>query len=64
MMGGTVYGFTGRNGSGKTMLFGALSGLMRLTEGTVSFDGKTLGKDFSVLPGLGMVSRMWAFLPT
>ena len=53
--GGTVYGFTGRNGSGKTMLFRALSGLMRLTEGTVTFDGKTLGKDFSVLPGLGIV---------
>ena len=55
LTGGTVYGFTGRNGSGKTMLFRALSGLMRLTEGTVTFDGKTLGKDFSVLPGLGIV---------
>ena len=52
---GTVYGFTGRNGSGKTMLFRALSGLMRLTEGTVTLDGKTLGKDFSVLPSLGIV---------
>ena len=55
LSGGTVYGFTGRNGSGKTMLFRALSGLMRLTEGTVTLDGKTLGKDFSVLPSLGIV---------
>ena len=53
--GGTVYGFTGRNGSGKTMHFRALSGLMRLTEGAVTFEGKTLGKDFSVLPSLGIV---------
>ena len=52
---GTVYGFTGRNGSGKTMLFRALSGLMRLTEGAVTLDGKTLGRDFSVLPSLGIV---------
>ncbi len=55
LTGGTVYGFTGRNGSGKTMLFRALSGLMRLTEGAVTLDGKTLGKDFSVLPSLGIV---------
>lgn len=55
LSGGTVYGFTGRNGSGKTMLFRALSGLMRLTEGSVTLDGKTLGKDFSVLPSLGIV---------
>ena len=52
---GTVYGFTGRNGSGKTMLFRALSGLMRLTEGAVTLDGKALGRDFSVLPSLGIV---------
>ena len=52
---GTVYGFTGRNGSGKTMLFRALSGLMCLTEGAVTLDGKTLGRDFSVLPSLGIV---------
>lgn len=32
---GKVYGFVGRNGSGKTMLFRALSGLMGLTSGTV-----------------------------
>ena len=53
--GGTVYGFMGRNGSGKTMLFRALSGLMKLTQGTVSLDGQVLHRDFSVLPSLGIV---------
>ena len=53
--GGTVYGFVGRNGSGKTMLFRALSGLMKLTQGTVILDGQVLGQDFAVLPSLGIV---------
>ena len=52
---GKVYGFVGRNGSGKTMLFRALSGLMKLTQGTVSLDGQVLHRDFSVLPSLGIV---------
>ena len=52
---GTVYGFVGRNGSGKTMLFRALSGLMALTGGKVLLDGKTLRADFAVLPSLGIV---------
>lgn len=53
--GGAIYGFAGRNGSGKTMLFRALPGLMGLTSGTVSLDGKQLHRDFSVLPSLGIV---------
>lgn len=53
--GGTVYGFVGRNGSGKTMLFRALSGLMKLSSGNVYYNGKELGKDFSVLPSLGVI---------
>ena len=52
---GAIYGFVGRNGSGKTMLFRALSGLMTLTSGSVFWDGKELHKDFSVLPRLGIV---------
>ena len=35
MQRGAVYGFCGRNGSGKTMLFRALSGLMRLDSGRI-----------------------------
>lgn len=53
--GGKVYGFTGRNGSGKTMLFRALSGLMQIDSGSIIWEGKILHKDFSVLPSLGIV---------
>ena len=52
---GKIYGFVGRNGSGKTMLFRALSGLMSIDSGTVSLDGKVLHKDFDVLPELGIM---------
>lgn len=52
---GNIYGFVGRNGSGKTMLFRALSGLMGIDSGSIVWGGKTLHKDFSVLPGLGII---------
>lgn len=52
---GKIYGFAGRNGSGKTMLFRALSGLMGIDSGSIIWDKKTLHKDFSVLPSLGIV---------
>lgn len=52
---GKVYGFTGRNGSGKTMLFRALSGLIKIDSGEIRLDGKVLSKDFAVLPSLGIV---------
>lgn len=52
---GKIYGFVGENGSGKTMLFRALSGLMRITSGSVILDGKELHKDMSVLPDMGIV---------
>lgn len=52
---GKVYGFVGRNGSGKTMLFRALSGLMGLTSGTVRWGDQVLKRDFAVLPNLGIV---------
>ena len=37
---GNIYGFVGPNGSGKTMLFRALSGLMSVTSGVVKLDEK------------------------
>lgn len=52
---GMVYGFVGRNGSGKTMLFRALSGLMTVTSGKILLDGKELHKDMRVLDNMGIV---------
>ena len=52
---GKIYGFVGRNGSGKTMLFRALSGLMKTDSGSIVWDGKTLYRDMAVLPNLGII---------
>lgn len=53
--GGKVYGIVGKNGSGKTMLFRAISGLMKIDEGEICFKGKLLHRDFDILPGAGIV---------
>ncbi len=52
---GKVYGFVGRNGSGKTMLFRALAGLMHIDSGVIRYEGKELYKDILVPPDLGVV---------
>lgn len=52
---GHVYGFIGVNGSGKTMLFRALSGLMDISGGEVVWNGKRLHKDMKVLPNMGII---------
>ena len=44
---GKVYGFKGKNGSGKTMLMRVICGLISATEGTVEIDGRILGKDMT-----------------
>ena len=55
LSGGNIYGFIGRNGSGKTMLMRLIAGLIRLDSGTISLDGRVLHRDFSVLPSLGLI---------
>lgn len=52
---GKIYGIVGRNGSGKTMLFRAMSGLIKIDQGMVCVNGKILSKDFPVLPNLGIL---------
>ncbi|WKV07517.1 ATP-binding cassette domain-containing protein [Thermoanaerobacterium sp. CMT5567-10] len=52
---GKIYGFHGRNGSGKTMLFRAICGLIKPTEGEVIVFGKRIGKDVSFPESLGLI---------
>ena len=60
---GNIYGFVGPNGSGKTMLFRALSGLMSVSSGVVKLDGKVVRRDFSVLPNLGILLENVSLYP-
>ncbi|MCD7805202.1 MAG: ABC transporter ATP-binding protein [Oscillospiraceae bacterium] len=50
---GKVYGFSGINASGKTMLMRAICGLITPTEGEVIIDDQVLGKDISFPPSVG-----------
>lgn len=52
---GKVYGFLGRNGSGKTMLFRAISGLIKPTTGTIKINNKELHKDISFPENIGII---------
>ena len=60
--GGKIYGLKGKNGSGKTMLMRAISGLITPTEGSVIIDGKILGKDMSFPESIGVLLENPAFL--
>lgn len=62
MESGKVYGFWGKNGCGKTMLMRVISGLIRPTTGSVSFDEKVLWKDISFPESMGIMIENPAFL--
>ena len=59
---GTVYGLRGVNGSGKTMLMRLIAGLIRPTKGTITIDGKQLGKDITFPPDVGLLIENPAFI--
>ena len=58
---GNIYGFQGRNGSGKTMLFRAMAGLINLDRGEVTYNGKKVGENH-ILQDLGLILENPAFL--
>ena len=60
--GGKIYGLSGKNGRGKTMLMRLISGLIYPTEGEVVIDGKILGKDCSFPKSIGLLIENPAFL--
>ena len=58
---GGIYSFSGINGSGKSMLFKAIAGLVHLTSGSISVFGRTVGVDCSFPPDMGIVmsAALW-----
>lgn len=60
---GKVYGLYGRNGSGKTMLLRAVSGLIRLDSGSIYVDGKKLHEEISFPENTGIVIENMELLP-
>ncbi len=60
---GKIHGIVGNNGSGKTVLFKCICGLIIPTEGTVAIDGEIIGKDIDFPRSLGCLIENPGFLP-
>lgn len=60
---GKIYGFVGKNGSGKSILFKSICGLINITEGNIIINGKSLGEDIKFYDSLGAVLDGAGFLP-
>ncbi|MBY4603122.1 MULTISPECIES: ATP-binding cassette domain-containing protein [Bacillus] len=60
---GMIYGFRGPNGSGKTMLFRVLAGLVKPSEGKVIIGGKELHKNISFPESVGILIEYPGFIP-
>ena len=60
--GGKVYGLKGKNGSGKTMLMRAISGLIVANSGTITINGEVLGKQISFPRSIGVLIENPAFI--
>ena len=62
MQGGRIYGIQGVNGSGKTMLMRIIIGLIRPSRGSVSINGRILGRDIEFPESIGFLLENPAFL--
>jgi ABC-2 type transport system ATP-binding protein len=60
---GFIYGLHGRNGSGKTMLLRALSGLIVINSGKILINSKELHKDMSFPDKVGIIIEHTNLLP-
>lgn len=57
-----IHGIIGRNGSGKTMLFKCILGMMPFSEGEILVQNRKIGKDIDVPEDIGMMIENPGFL--
>lgn len=60
---GQIHGIVGRNGSGKTVLFKCICGLMHPEEGVILVNGKRVGRDEDMPEDIGAIIEAPGFLP-
>lgn len=60
---GKIHGIIGRNGSGKTVLFKCICGLMHPDEGKITVNGLALGRGHDIAPNVGAIIETPGFLP-
>lgn len=58
-----IHGIIGRNGSGKTVLFKCICGLMHLDRGTIIVRNQVVGLDVDIPPNVGAIIEAPGFLP-
>ena len=60
---GRIHGLIGRNGSGKTMLMKCICGFVKPTTGTITVNGKVIGKDCDFPDNTGIIIETPGFIP-
>ena len=60
---GKILGIVGLNGSGKTVLLKCICGLMDYSGGTITVNGKVIGKDCEYPANMGVIIETPGFLP-
>lgn len=60
---GKIHGIIGKNGSGKSMLFKCICGFVKPQAGTITVNGKRVGKDVDFPPDTGIIIETPGFMP-
>lgn len=60
---GKVYGFSGNNGSGKTVLMKCICGFLPVTKGRIRVGGKVIGTEVDFPESLGVIIETPGFIP-